>query len=133
MLDEDLEENVLDISIANNSDSAIEASQTVERFCLENGIDSHKANILAVTTEELAVNAAKYAYKGKNEIDICLRIFSDKIVLRFRDNGKIFNPTEFIDDSGKEIKGLSLVRMLTPDISYNTVLGFNVTVVTLTR
>ncbi len=86
---------------------------------------------MAVSAEELAVNAAKYAYQVDNDIDICLRILDDKLVLRFRDNGRIFNPTEFIDDSGEEITGLSLVRTLTPDIYYNRVLGFNVTTVTV--
>ena len=57
----------------------------------------------------------------------------DKLVLRFRDNGAIFNPTEYIDDSGREVTGLSVVRSLTPDISYNRVLGFNVTVVSVNR
>ena len=86
---------------------------------------------MAVSAEELAVNAAKYAYQVDNDIDICLRILDDKLVLRFRDNGRMFNPTEFIDDSGEEITGLSLVRTLTPDINYNRVLGFNVTTVTV--
>ena len=74
-----------------------------------------------------------YAYKGKNDIDICLRILEDDVVLSFRDNGVNFNPTEYMDDSGEIITGLSLVRSITPDISYNRVLGFNVTVVKIKK
>ena len=133
MLDNAAERNVLDMTISNRIENALEATRKTKSFCAENDIDSRIANILAVTTEELAVNAAKYAYKDKNEIDICLRILDDKLVLRFRDNGKFFNPTEYIDDSGNEVTGLSLVRQLTPDISYNRVLGFNVTVVAINR
>ena len=99
----------------------------------KNGVEETLSTILGVTAEELAVNAVKYAYKGKNDIDICLRLMDDKLVLRFRDNGAIFNPTEYIDDSGREVTGLSVVRSLTPDISYNRVLGFNVTVVSVNR
>ena len=133
MLDASSEQGVLDMTIENRENSAVEASKAVQHFCNENGIDGEIGSVLAVTTEELAVNAAKYAYKGKNDIDICLRILDDSIVLRFRDNGIIFNPTEYIDDSGREITGLSFVRKLTPDIAYNRVLGFNVTVVTITK
>lgn len=55
----------------------------------------------------------------------------DSLVLRFRDNGVPFDPLEYTDDSGQEITGLSIARKLTPDITYNRVLGFNVTVVTV--
>lgn len=133
MLDSSAEQGVLDMTIENRQDSAVEASKAVEKFCIENEIDSGVANILAVTAEELAVNAAKYAYKGKNDIDICLRILEDDVVLSFRDNGVNFNPTEYMDDSGEIITGLSLVRSITPDISYNRVLGFNVTVVKIKK
>ena len=54
-------------------------------------------------------------------------------MLRLRDNGKIFNPTEYVDDSGREVTGLKLVRSLTSSIEYNRVLDFNVTVVTVNR
>lgn len=133
MIDSSGESGVLDMTIDNEVESAVVASRKIRKFCNENNISDTLSTILTVTSEELAVNAAKYAYKGKSEIDVCLRILENKLVLRFRDNGMIFNPTEYIDDSGKEVTGLLVVRKLTPDISYNRVLGFNVTVVTLDR
>lgn len=133
MLENAKEDSVLDFSITNETEYAVNAAKYIRDFCKEKGIDEVKANTLAVTAEELAVNAVKYAYKGKNEIDICLRILEDKIVLRFRDNGKMFNPTEYIDDSGREVTGLSVARKLTPDIAYGRALGFNVTVITVSR
>ena len=53
--------------------------------------------------------------------------------LKLRDNGNVFNPTQYVDDSGREVTGLSLVRSLTSSIEYNRVIGFNVTVVTVER
>ena len=94
-------------------------------------MNKHAATVLSVTAEELATNAAKYAYKHTGDIDICVRINENSLVLRFRDNGVPFNPLEYTDDSGREITGLSVARKLTPDITYNRVLGFNVTVVTV--
>lgn len=85
-------------------------------------------------TEELCVNTAKYAVSSHLDmVDIFLKITDDSVILKVRDKGKIFNPTEYIDDSGKLVMGLSVVRRLTPDISYNRVLGFNITVVTAER
>ena len=133
MLDAANEEDALDFSIENRMEEAVKVPREVRSFCLKNGVDETTSMALAVSSEELASNIAKYAYKGKNDIDICLRLLEDKLVLRFRDDGAIFNPTEYIDDSGKEITGLTLVRSLTPDIAYNRVLGFNVTIVTVPR
>lgn len=131
MLDNTSERDTLDMSIHNEIEKAVEVSKEIVAFCDKNRIAPELANILAVSAEELAVNIVKYAYKGKNEIDICLRLTENQLVLRFRDNGVIFNPTEYIDESGREITGLSVVRSITPDITYNRVLGFNVTIVTV--
>ncbi len=131
MLDNSEEKNTLDMTISNNVKSAVEISEEISDFCTDNGVNKHAATVLSVTAEELATNAAKYAYKHTGDIDICVRINENSLVLRFRDNGVPFNPLEYTDDSGREITGLSVARKLTPDITYNRVLGFNVTVVTV--
>lgn len=131
MLDNSEEKKTLDMTISNNVKSAVEISEEISDFCTDNGVNKHAATVLSVTAEELATNAAKYAYKHTGDIDICVRINENSLVLRFRDNGVPFNPLEYTDDSGREITGLSVARKLTPDITYNRVLGFNVTVVTV--
>jgi anti-sigma regulatory factor (Ser/Thr protein kinase) len=78
--------------------------------------------------EELCHNIAVYAAEnGNNAVDVCVRVFPDKVNVRLRDNGAEFDPTDYIDNSGKRITGLELVRMLSSTINYNRVLGFNVT------
>ena len=52
-------------------------------------------------------------------------------MLRSRDNGAMFNPTEFIDDSGREVKGLEVLRAMPTKMEYNPVLGFNNTIITV--
>lgn len=131
MLDNSEEKNTLDMTISNSVQSAVDISKGIYEFCTGNGVDKKAATALSVTAEELAANAAKYAYKHTGEIDICMRINDDSLVLRFRDNGVPFDPLGYTDDSGREITGLSVARKLTPDITYNRVLGFNVTVVTV--
>ena len=53
--------------------------------------------------------------------------------MRIHDNGIIFDPTSFKDDSGKEITGLDLLRPMNINTEYNRVLGFNNTIVTMPR
>ena len=124
----------LDITIDNKVDEALKASQQVIDFCIENGVEESVANKLGVATEELCVNTAKYAYsKDSDCIDLYVKIAEKFIILKLRDNGNIFNPTEYIDDSGREITGLKMVRALSSKIEYSRVIGFNVTVVTVDR
>ena len=126
------EEGVIlyDFSIENSIESAEEASVKVMEFCTQNNVPKGLGNKLAIATEELCVNIAGYAYGNRNgSIDLFIRISSEDIVLRVRDNGVIFNPVEFIDDSGKEITGLKMLRALPLTLDYNRVLGFNNTIV----
>ena len=110
----------------------MEASEKVMAFCKENGLDDSLATRLGVATEELCVNTAKYAYSPQAKaIDVFVKIGEKSIILKLRDNGKVFNPTEYQDDSGKVITGLQMVRDVTTNIEYNRVIGFNNTVVTV--
>lgn len=54
-------------------------------------------------------------------------------VIRIRDNGIIFNPIAFRDDSGREVTGLSVQRSLPLKTEYNRVPGFNNTIITVAR
>ena len=92
------------------------------------------ATRLGVVTEELCVNTAKYAYSPQAKaIDVFVKIGEKSVILKLRDNGKVFNPTEYQDDSGKIITGLQMVRDVTTNIEYNRVIGFNTTLVTVER
>lgn len=122
-------EELFDGTIFNNMESAEEVSQKIIDSCLRNNIDKSTANALGVTAEELTVNAVRYAYNKRSEIDINLRRVENTLILRIRDNGIMFNPEKQIENSYEKISGLLLVSKLTPDISYSRMLGFNVTVV----
>ena len=51
--------------------------------------------------------------------------------MRIRDNGIIFNPVKFIDESNNEITGLKLLEAMKIKLEYNRILGFNNTIVTI--
>ena len=125
---------VLDFSIHNNIKEATGAAHKTVEFCEENGVEKNLSHNIGVAVEELCVNTAKYAAKSQSDsVDIFVKVSDKSIVLRLRDNGNIFNPTEYQDDTGREVTGLKLVRSLTSSIEYNRVIGFNVTVVTVNR
>lgn len=119
---------VFDFSIKNEIPQAIRASEEAMAFCEKNKIPEATVNMVGVTVEELCHNIATYASSDSNNaIDVCVRILPDKVNIRLRDNGAEFDPTDYIDNSGKRITGIKLVRMLSSSINYNRILGFNVT------
>ncbi len=123
-----------DFSISNNIEEAVEASKHVIGILRENNVDEIICNRMGLAAEELCTNIAKYAYGDrKDDVDIFLRIDKSAVVLRIRDNGEMFNPTEFIDESGREVKGLEVLRALPTRMEYNQVLGFNNTIITVDK
>ena len=134
LLPEQTDGDSFDFSIPNNVDSAVDASRRVSDYFREKGVEEDVAYRIGVSLEELCVNTARYASGSKSDmIDIFLNITPEAIILKVRDNGKIFNPTEYIDDSGEMITGLKLIRSISSKIEYNRVIGFNTTIVTVNR
>lgn len=119
---------VYDFSIKNEIPEAIHASEETMAFCEKNRVPENTVNAIGITVEELCHNIATYASSNTNNaVDACVRVLPDKVNVRLRDNGVEFDPTDYIDNSGKRITGLELVRMLSSTINYNRILGFNVT------
>lgn len=131
LLDEQ-EGAVFDFTIENKVDAALEASEKAIAFCEANSVDKNYSTLVGVAIEELCVNTARYAYSPQcKNIDVLIKISEEKIILRLRDNGKIFNPTEYVDDSGKVITGLQMVRSICSEIEYTRVIGYNTTVLSI--
>ncbi len=117
-----------DFSIRNEIPEAIRASEEAMKFCKEQNVPENTVNAIGVTVEELCHNIATYSKtNGNSAVDVCVRVMPGKVNVRLRDDGAEFDPTDYIDNSGKRITGLELVRMLSSSIDYNRVLGFNVT------
>lgn len=117
-----------DFSINNEIPEAIRASEEAMAFCKENNVPENTVNAIGVSVEELCHNIAVYSEtNGSSAVDVCVRVMPDMVNVRLRDDGAEFDPTDYIDNSGRRITGLQLVRMLSSTINYNRVLGFNVT------
>lgn len=123
-----------DFTVKADMDETALVPREVKKFCLDHGISANKANIVAVAAEEMIVNCIKYGGRLSHWIDVSLVIEKQKMLLRIRDNGVPFNPTEYEFDGGKfDIHGIELVKTISSDISYmrtidlnNTVLEFDI-------
>ena len=134
LLIEGEEGQVMDYSIHNNVEEATSAAHKTVDFCRENDVEDNLSHDIGVAVEELCVNIAQYAAKTQSDsVDIYLKVSDSSLILKIRDNGNVFNPTEYIDDTGREVTGLMLVRSLASSVEYTRVIGFNVTVVTINR
>ena len=123
-----------ELTFENNITDVEKSSEEILGFCRNNGISDNTGNKIWLCVQELCSNIARYAYGNKNGYaDIFLRLTDTEVILRIRNNGVIFNPTEFIDDSGREITGLGLLRAIKIKLEYNRVVGFNNTIVTIPR
>lgn len=124
------DENILDISIEGNMEDAEKIPRKIIDFCGEKGVDSGKANLLAVAAEEMLVNIIKYGGKRVNTIDVNICITKESIIFRVRDNGIPFDPTDYtVDSDDFEIHGIEVVKSITDKIQYMRVLDLNNSVV----
>jgi len=109
-------ENLVDITVKSTDEQAVEISQKLIKCCLEQGVSAEKANAVGIASEELTSNIAHYGYKGNKPsyIDISLSKTDGKLILRVRDDGVSFNPTEYSAEESENFKlgGISLIRAL---------------------
>ncbi len=133
LLPKDTGEASLDISIDGSTEQAERIPREIKEFCKKNGVDQGKGNLVAVAAEEMAINIIRYGGRKENVIDINLCLKDNQLILRTRDNGLPFDPTEYENESSDEyeIHGIELVKKLTPQIQYMRVLDFNNTVISI--
>ena len=120
-----------EFSIDATEDGAGKAARETVSFIRSCGVSRKNANVLGISAEELCVNIARYAKVPPTEqIDIFIRALDEKILLKVRDSGIPFNPTEFVGDTGDLITGLGLIRAMECEIEYDRIIGFNTTIIT---
>lgn len=129
MLPEHNEETVLDISISPDIKEAVKVPRAILEFCKDK-IDPVKATQIAVAAEEMTVNVIKHGGKDVKSIDVMLSLTDDRIILRTRDSGIPFDPTDYTYDSEEfEFSGIEVIKKLTNKITYMRMLDFNNTTV----
>lgn len=123
------DENVLDLSIQGNLGEAEKVPHLILEFCKEKGVDTRKANLLAVAAEEMLVNIIRYGGRGTDTLDINLCLTKSALLFRLRDNGIPFDPTDYPQDAEDfNIHGIEVVKRITDKIQYMRVLDLNNTI-----
>lgn len=126
-------ECLLDLTVGSTDEQAVEVSKQLLECCEKHNIPSEKSTVISVAAEELTANIARYGYKGNKPsyIDIRLSKVEDKLILRVRDDGVSFNPTEYSSEESNEFRlgGIELIRSVADKMSYTRVLNMNNTVI----
>ena len=146
---------LLDLSIPATVEAATNLSDQVITFCYENGTGKSGAMRMGVAVEEMAVNTTLYGHLATQRggalsrgdlnrdlgtqrvgtIDVLVRITEEELILRLRDDGIPFDPTEYQPEEKQEfaIGGIEVVRHLSKSVKYTRQLGFNVSIITIPR
>lgn len=126
-------ESYCDITIKGGEQEAVSISDKLINCCIENGIDRKKANIIGLAAEEIAVNISRYGYKTvkRSFIDINLSSADGKLILRIRDDGVPFDPTQYkSEEQGVfELGGINLIKKTASKLNYIRVLNMNNTII----
>ena len=117
-----------DVTVDNDIHNVSILSQEVEEYALKHGISARNANVIALGAEEMVANIIENGYKFKSHhyIDVTLKIVEDKMILTIKDDGVVFDPTEYQEDEKEfSVNGILLIRSLVDKISYTRVLSTN--------
>ena len=124
----------LDVTIEAGEENAVGISQKIIDYCRERNVDEQKAYVLGLSAEEIAVNISRYGYSNKVKkkfIDINLSQDGDLWILRIRDDGIPFDPTQYQPEEEGQflIGGINLIKKLATKLIYTRVLNMNNTVI----
>ena len=126
----------LDISIHCQQD-VVNTSERIIEFCHSVGVDKKRAFYAGLCLEEMASNIVQCGFVNAKKCSADIRVVykDDSLVLRIKDNGKPFDPTQKMkliqpDDVTHNI-GLRLVQALAKKTVYSSVLGLNVFTIVL--
>ena len=126
----------LELSAGNSTQEVIRVCRSVHAFAKEHGIEGRLLSNLVICTEELAGNVVRHAFvPGKSQyLDIVILLRSDRLIIRMRDNGALFDPVTYLrthPDDGH--LGLLLAAGLADEITYRRSVGLNNLTITLNR
>jgi len=118
-----------DVTVSNEKENASLLSQEIEAYALKHNVSVRDASMIALGAEEMVANIIDYGYKVKNHhyyIDVTLKIVEEKMILTIKDDGIVFDPTQYKEDEEEfSTSGILLVQKIVDKISYTRVLSTN--------
>ena len=113
-------------------DEVTDFSARIYSFCLQKNINIKKAYYVSFAAEEMLKNIIEYGFEeGKNNrVEVLLICKNQEVILRIRDNCKLFNPTTYYkkyykDSDAMTNIGIRMVMNLASEVSYTSALKLN--------
>lgn len=115
-----LTEGIISRFDANAGDAAgiIHASEQVEAFCTENGADGRTAFALSLCVEELGRFILKNADARRKTVEVRVLRTNDGWIMNIRDNGKLMNPLNILNENRNFNPARILSEEKTDDFSF---------------
>ena len=119
----------LDITIPAKTEEISLAVEQIQKFSMQISKDENAAMMMAVASEEIISNIMEYGYRNKRSvgfIDVNLSKAENKLLVRIRDDGVAFDPTNIAEDEEEfSFRGIDVVRKVASDFKYLRILNTN--------
>ena len=121
----------IDCSILGAPEEITDASRQMVDFCEQNGISKRDSMAVGLAVEEICVNIMKYGYTKKPDcIDICLSHSENRLILRIRDDGPVFDSVAYSrQENADPMGGICLITGMASQFKYLRTLNFNNTII----
>jgi len=133
MIPKPAHDDSFDVTIEAGEENAINLSKKIIAYCNARNVDERTAYVLGLAAEEIAINISRYGYgeAEKKFIDINLSHDGKQWILRIRDDGKPFDPTQYQPQEEGQflLGGINLIKGLAKNFTYTRVLNMNNTII----
>ena len=124
------DQQCLDLTITSCIDDAVKVSQQITDFALKHGVEEKKALLVGLAAEEMALYILSQSPEQQRPIDIVVKVDTNDITLRFRDDGPAFNPT-ICDSENEQLSNIFLLKKIATNIDYARIIGLNSTIINI--
>lgn len=119
----------LELSIGNSMDEVMSISQGIYKFGANRNIDQALMNKVSLCIEEMAGNVVRHAFRPgeKKWFDLMILDKEDRLVIRMRDNGALFDPLAFLrgQTDAQAHLGIRMASALADSFEYRRSIGLN--------
>ena len=122
-----------DFTIEATREEAVRLSERVMALEEKAAVNTRLLKKVALVLEEMTLATVHYAHTDRTGlIDILVHATDTQVTILMRDNGRPFNPLEYIpeDNDGCITDSIGLVKKLASRMEYSRQLGFNTSVLT---
>ena len=115
---------VYERSIKTEAASVSRLSESIQAFCVREGVEARLALLTALSVEEMGAYTADQNSSARIEdLDILLKIYPDHILMDFRSIGRPFDTSA----APEEYSNMAVLKKIVTSMEYHYILGMNQT------